>query len=139
MADFGLKIAKRNHGIEDGDRYQIFHSKYPALKLAFVGTGTLTKSSGSDTQTVEVTHSLGYVPICYVHGEWYDDGVGSVGTRFARWNRWWPRGVQTADFYYHYADTTKLYIVLEMSNLSNAQTLAFDYMYHIFYDEDTLA
>lgn len=139
MADYGLKIAKDGHDVDDADKYMRQHSKYPVLKLFESGQGTLNKPSGSDGATVEIPHNLGYKPICFVDGQWYDSSASSVTSEYSRWNRWEYRGVQTADFYYYYADNNKLYIKLEMSNLSNADDLDFAYTYHIFYDEDELA
>lgn len=138
MSDWGIKITKTNHDSDDADKYMRMHSKYPVLKLAKKGSGTLSKGSGNDSVTVEIEHNLGYKPICFVDGQWYDDSASSVTSEYSRWNRWIYRGVQTADFYNYYADTTKLYIVLNMSHLNNADALDFDYTYHIFYDEDEL-
>ena len=137
MGDYGLKISKDARDISEAERYMIMHSKYPVLKLAMKGTGTITKPNGSDSVTVEIAHNLGYKPLVFVDGHWYN-GTDIV-TKYVRWSRYLYRGVQTADFYYYYADNTKLYIKLDMSNLSNGDEIALPYMYHIFYDEDTVA
>lgn len=139
MPDFGMRVAKRGHGYEDADKYMIFNTKYPVLKLAASGQGSLNTTSGGGGATVEITHSLGYKPLVFVSGKWIAAGGSAVGTKYANWNRYVPQGVQEADFYYYYVDTTKLYIVVSLSTITDISNFTFPYMYHIFYDEDTLA
>src|SRR3990167_661177 len=128
--DFGLKIAKKNHGIEDGDRYQILHSKYPVLKLKASNIGTLSYTAGGGAVTVEITHSLGYVPLCFVSGEYFDTDAVAVVNKQANWNRWFYRGLQVSDYYYYYADTTKLYIVfVPAEGVTDAYSFNLDYTY----------
>lgn len=139
MGDYGLKIAKSGRDISEEDRYMRFTSKYPALKLKASGEGTLSYVAGNASKTVEITHSLGYTPICFVYGEYFDVGTEAVIHRFSRWNRWIYQGVQVADIYYYYADTTKLYITIGVAEgITDAFSFDLAYMYHIFYDEDTL-
>lgn len=138
MPNFGLKIAKYGHGVEDGDRYQIVNTKYPTLKLALSGTGTLNTTAGNYGATAEITHSLGYKPICYVYGQWIPYGGSSVGSRYALWNKFIYQGLQESDLYFYYMDTTKLYIKVELSTLTDGN-YSFGYTYHIFYDEDEQA
>lgn len=139
MPDFGMRVAKQGHDHSEGARYHIFNSKYPLLKLAFSGEGTLNTTSGGGGGTAEITHSLGYKPRVFVYGQWIDYGGSSVNSEFAVWNRFVYQGLQESDLYYYYVDTSKLYIKLELSTLTDISNYAFDYMYHIFYDEDELA
>lgn len=138
MPNFGIKIAKTNHSVSEADRYMIMTSKYPVLKLKASGSGTLNHTASGGSVTVTIAHNLGYVPIVYVYGEYYNTAGTAVVERYARWNRWLYQGVQEADTYYYYADTTNLYIKLDLSSLTDAYTFGLDYIYHIFYDEDTL-
>jgi hypothetical protein len=139
MSDYGLKVSKHNHDIGDGDRYQIMNTKYPVLKLKLSGQGTLSYVAGQSNKIVEITHDLGYVPICFVSGQYFDVDTASVPTKRANWNRWFYRGLQVSDYYYYYADTTKLYIVfVPAEGITDAYSFNLAYMYHIFYDEDTL-
>lgn len=139
MGDHGLKIAKSGHDISESDRYMRFTSKYPALKLKESGEGTLSYVTGNASKIVEITHNLGYVPICFVYGEYFDVPTEEVIHRYSRWNRWLYQGVQVADVYYYYADTTKLYITIGVAEgITDAFSFDLAYMYHIFYDEDTL-
>ena len=138
MAHYGIKIAKRNKDISDGERYLIMNTKYPDLKLKLSGQGTMQYRKEA-SKTIEITHDLGYVPLCFVAGEYFDVDTASVVSRYQDWNRWIYRGLQVADLYYYYADTTKLYIVFGAAEgITNAYDFDLDYMYHIFYDEDTL-
>lgn len=137
MGDYGLKIAKHAHDISEEDRYMLFTSKYTALKLAVSGEGTLSYVGGVSSGIVEITHNLGYVPICFVYGQYFDTTGEAVVERYSRWSRWIYQGLQVADTYYYYADTAKLYIVFSACYLTNAYSFDLDYMYHIFYDEDT--
>jgi len=139
MPDYGIKIAKRNHDVSDGERYLIMDTKYPVLKLKLSGQGNMSYTAGGGTVTVEITHNLGYVPLCFVTGHYFNVDTAAVIARHGDWNRWIYRGLQVADLYYYYADTTKLYIVfVPAPGITDAYSFTLPYMYHIFYDEDTL-
>jgi hypothetical protein len=139
MGNYGIKIAKSGQDISASDRYMILTSKYPVLKLQSSGQGTLSYVAGNTGKIVEITHNLGYVPICFVYGEYFDIDTTAVIHRYNRWNRWIYQGVQVADLYQYYADTTKLYITFgAASGITDAYSFDLAYMYHIFYDEDTL-
>ena len=139
MADYGIKIAKANHDVSDGERYLVMFSKYPVLKLKASGQGNIVYTSGEGVKTVEITHSLGYVPLCFVSGQYFDTDLEAVVARYGDWNRYIYRGLQVADLYYYDADTTKLYIVfVPAPGVTTAYSFTLPYMYHIFYDEDTL-
>ena len=139
MGNYGAKIAKKKHNVEDGDRYQIFNSKYPALKLKVSGQGTGSQVAGNGGFTITISHNLGYVPLCFVDGQCFNLPAEAVVTKFSKWNRFIYQGLQVGDSYYYYADTTNLYIVASLSYLTDVYTFDLDYMYHIYYDEDTLA
>src|SRR3990167_2668332 len=111
MPDFGVRVAKRGHGYEDADRYMIWNTKYPKLKLFASAEGNLNTTAGGGGATAQITHSLGYKPFVFVSGKWIASGFTAVGSKYADWNRYVPQGVQEVDLYYHYSDTTKLYIV----------------------------
>lgn len=138
-SDFGMTVAKSNHHYTDSERYHIFNTKYPLLKLKASGTGTLNTTAGNEGGIVEITHSLGYKPLAFVYGNWIEYGGSSVIAKYALWNRYIYQGLQVADIYKYYSDTTKLYIDLTLSYLTDVNNYSFNYMYHIFYDEDTLA
>jgi len=138
MANYGLKIAKNGHDVSEADRYMKFTSKYPALKLKASGTGTMSHTGDDGSETVTISHGLGYVPICFVYGEWYNTTTEAVVARYNVWNRWIYQGLQVADTYYFYADTSNLYIKLGLCHLTDPFSFDLDYMYHIFYDEDDL-
>jgi len=139
MADYGLKIAKLNHSVSEADRYMRFTSKYPALKMSDSDTGTLSYTAGAGGETVTIAHNLGYTPMCFVYGEYFDVATEAVVAKYARWNRWIYQGLQVADLYYYYADSTNLYIAFSAAEgITDAFSFTLDYMYHIFYDEDTL-
>ena len=137
--NFGFKIAKKGHDVSEAERYMILHSKYPVLKLKQSGQGVGHQVAGNGGFTVEIAHNLGYVPLCFVKGEYFDTTAEAVIQKYNDWNRWIYQGLQVADTYYYYADTTKLYIVSSLCYLTDAFTFDLDYMYHIFYDEDSLA
>lgn len=136
--DYGIRVAKSNHHITDAEKYLIMTSKYPTLKLQGSGQGTIEFTAGDGGATVEITHNLGYTPIFFVQGEYFDTPGEVVVARHSLWNRWIYQGLQVADYYYAYADTTKLYIKFEACYLTDAYSFDLDYMYHIFYDEDDL-
>ena len=140
MADYGLKIAKWNHSITDDDRYMLMTTKYPVLKLipSGSGQGTLSFTAGDGGVTITIPHNLGYAPICFVYGEYFDTEGEEVIHKFSRWNKWIYQGTQVADLYYYYTDDTNLYIKLSTCFYTDAYSFDLAYMYHIFYDEDTL-
>lgn len=136
--NYGLKVSKDGHDISESERYMIMNTRYPVLKLKQSGEGTLSQVASAGGYTVEITHNLGYVPICFVYGEYFDTSAEAVVHKFSRWNKWLYQGLQVADSYYYYADTTKLYIVLELSHITDAFSFDLDIQYHIFYDEDII-
>jgi hypothetical protein len=138
MADQGLMIAKKNRDVGGAERYLIMSTKYPVLKLKASGTGTASMTASSGGFTVTIAHNLGYAPICFVYGEYFDLTSEQVVSRYKRWNRYIYQGLQVADLYYYYVDTTNLYIVFSACYLTDAFSFDLDYMYHIFYDEDAL-
>jgi hypothetical protein len=139
MPNFGIKIAKNNYNVESDYEKLIMFSKHPVLKLKSSGTDTAHYTAGNTEFTVTIPHNLGYVPVCFVYGEYFDVDTESVVERYSRWNRWIYRGVQVADLYYYYADDTNLYIKFEAAEgITDAFSFDLDYMYHIFYDEDNL-
>ena len=139
MGNYGIKMAKRGHNITESDRYMRATTKYPWLKLKMSGQGTFSYVAGNTEKIVEITHSLGYIPLCLVYGEYFDVGTEAVIHKYNRWNRWIYQGLQVADTYHYYADTTKLYIRLGVAvGITDAYSFDLAYMYHIFYDEDTL-
>lgn len=139
MPNFGIKIAKQGYSIEDEAQDLIMFSKYPVLKLQSSGTGTLSYTASEGSATATIPHNLGYIPICYVYGEYFDVDTESVVERYQRWNRWIYQGLQVSDLYYYYADDTNLYIkFFPATGITDAFSFDLNYMYHIFYDEDEL-
>ena len=138
MGNYGLKVSKTGHDVSEADRYMRFTSKYPAIKLKSSSTGTMSYTASESGATVTIAHNLGYIPICFVSGEYFDVPTEAVIEKYSRWNRYIYQGVQVADYYYYYADATNLYIVfLAATGITDAFSFDLDYMYHIFYDEDT--
>lgn len=133
---YGVKISKDTHDIYEADRYMIMQSKYPVLKLCKSGNGVGSQVAESGGFTVTIPHNLGYVPICFVSGEYYNTTGHSVVARQSDWNKWIYQGLQVADLYYYYADTNNLYIKLETCYLTDADSFNLNYTYHIFYDGD---
>lgn len=69
MADYGIKVMKTGSPVTDTDIRNIaFSSKYTMLKYHSDSTVTVTITAGNTSGSVDVTHSLGYVPafIAYV-------------------------------------------------------------------------
>jgi len=139
MPNFGIKIAKRDYNVDSDTEKLIMFSKHPVLKLDKSGSGTASYTAGDGGFTVTIPHNLGYVPICFVYGEYFDVDTEKVIEKYSRWNRWIYQGLQVADLYYYYADNTNLYIKFEAATgITDAFSFNLDYMYHIFYDEDDL-
>lgn len=135
MADWGLNISKSNVDVGTANTdTMIMTSKYPVFKLQASGSGTMTKSAGASGGTVTIAHNLGYVPVCYVYGNYQTDS-GTVMDRFALWSRHYSWGVEMYDRHNYYADTANLYIVYQ-TDYYTADLYYLKYNYHIFYDEE---
>lgn len=136
--NYGLMVSKPGHSIYEGRRYQMVNTAYPPLKLFASGSEQITKEIDSGGFTITIPHNLGYVPIVYVDGEYFDTPGEAVVHRFSDWRRWIYQGLQVADLYKYYADEDNLYIILNASYLTDAYEFTLKYTYHIFYDEAAL-
>lgn len=136
--DYGMKISKSGHGVGENPRFHIMNSGKPTLKLFRSGEGEEYKAIDGGGFTVEILHNLGYVPIVFVDGEYFDTPGEAVVHRYSDWNRWIYQGLQVADLYSYNADETKLYIKFSASYLTDAYAFTLKYQYHIFYDEAKL-
>jgi hypothetical protein len=128
--NYGIKISKDTKNIYDADRYMIMQSKYPVLKLKSSGSGTGVQTAGNGGFTVEITHGLGYVPICFVTGEYFDTPSHTVIAKYSNGIDGYIRAYRLLIYYYYYADTTKLYIVFNACYLTDDYSFDLHYMYH---------
>ena len=137
MGNYGVKISKAGFDITDGDNDLVLNTKYPMLKVAFSGTGTMTLSGGYATKTV-VTHSLNYKPMFYLWITYIDSSTGSEVTkhRMCSWQEYLGLGV--SDYYYAYTDTTTLKLYVDTSNtlsiVGGTGTDTLEYVYVVYYD-----
>lgn len=66
MSNIGLKISKEGFDVKNvADNNLIFTSKYPALKIAYQGTGTQAFDEAGGFKEL-ATHDLGYRPFFIV-------------------------------------------------------------------------
>lgn len=137
LGDYGIKISKAERDISDAEKYLIMNTKYPVLKLKKSGQGVLAYTASGASAVATVYHGLGYVPIVFVSGEYFDTDAEAVVAKYADWNRWIYRGLQVADLYHYYADSNYLYIEFyPAEGVTDAFSFNLNYVYHIFYDED---
>jgi len=136
MTDHGIKVSKFTYDVRSAKLWKMLaNSGFPLLKLAMTGNGNLEKNASSSGVTVEITHNLGYVPICYVFGK-YLDFNGDVSTRYKEFSVFEYAALQDYNIHYYYADTTKLYIVHGCASIYEASDYDLPYYYMIFHDEE---
>jgi len=124
MADYGIKASKSGQDVTTatGDDL-VFSSAHNTPKIQMEGKTAITVAD-EDTDTVEITHSLGYKPSYLLY--WKDTSENK--TWFAQRARsGWPK-VES------YVDTSKLYVKVE--NYSGGSKTVNLY-YYIFYDQGT--
>lgn len=136
LGDYGIKISKDTRDVSEAERYMIMNTKYPVLKLKQSGQGVASKAVSAGGFTVTIPHNLGYIPVCFVSGYYFDTPGEAVVEKYSDWNKWIYQGLQVADLYNYYADETNLYIELSVSYLTDDYAFDLNYMYHIFYDEE---
>lgn len=62
MADYGLRVSKSGYNVTTAtDTQLVYSSSFNNFKVHAAGTTTLTLTGGAQN-SVDVTHSLGYVP-----------------------------------------------------------------------------
>lgn len=137
MADYGIKISKTGNDVLTAlDRSMIMTSKYPMYKAYSSGTGSMTKSGGNSSKYGTITHSLGYIPICFVFGYYVDQSGGTVIPRYKLFSWRDTPGLGVWDYYSYDAGTQNL-VIGYTTDYWIAETFTFNYQYHIFYDEKT--
>lgn len=134
---YGARTSKtQKDAISGSIKDRILDSQYPTLKLFAKGTGILTKNAGVATQTLQIQHNLGYKPLCSVTGNIVDPYDPTQEEYYKDWNVKTHTELFGYELQYYYADTTYLYIIYDTSiSIGNSKSL--NYMYHIYYDEDT--
>lgn len=62
MADYGLRVSKTGYDVKTATNTQlVYSSSFNNFKVYAAGTATLTLTGGA-MNSVDITHSLGYVP-----------------------------------------------------------------------------
>ena len=122
MVDYGVKVSKAGQDVKTATgKNLVFSSAHNTPKVKMEGR-TSTTVDNEDTNTVEITHNLGYKPSFLLY--WRDTGEDK--TWFAmRVRSGYPK-VES------YVTTSKLYIKVE--NYSGS-TKTVRLYYYIFYDE----
>jgi hypothetical protein len=143
MADYGFRISKDSVDVKTGnDKDMVLTSKYSLLKGALHGSGTKVLYSGDRTQKgsnneLSVTHNLNYIPFIQV---W----VKFSNSNLLLNDKWYPLPlpfVRTAGYYeayYHYSDTTKLYLDFYWQDDIDGGSNTVTYQYFIFLDKGKL-
>lgn len=138
MPDFGAKVSKRNYSVTDPDWKQLFHSGFPFMKVAFQGTGTLSKGSGSASVSVTIDHNLGYIPLVYVNGQIVTSEAGAVSSYFKKWPYRDTFFLHQYLVYTFSVTTTQLTISFTVpAETFQALAIALNYQYYICYDPAT--
>ena len=135
MADYGVKISKYGYSPASPEQKQILHSSYPTLKVAFQGTGTLTKGADSNTESVVIDHNLGYIPIVFVYGQFIDENGATV----EKYIKYPWRDTFALHFYeiYGYAISTTQLTISYTTTYFFTPSISLDYIYYICYDPAT--
>jgi len=136
--DYGLRISKNGSDVKTcADVDTIVNSKYACLKGALSDSGNFNNSGGTPSSpsvvTTEITHSLGYTPIC--QGKiYYTNYLGEL-KGFNLPCSQTPILGQQIDTWLEF-DDNKLYI--KQSAFGLTPTTTFYYNYFIFLDKGKL-
>jgi hypothetical protein len=81
MADYGMKISKPGYDVKDAtDAQLVYSSKFDTIRVFTSGSGTITVPNPMATQTVTISHNLGYRPAFAVYSQIYDVFAGDVSS-----------------------------------------------------------
>jgi len=130
MGNYGIKVMKVGKDItSDTPEDHILSSKYSTVKIVQEAAGTATVA-GSSTQSVTISHNLGFVPMFMI----YTEATPSSGNwRFGLYYapsediRILPNTVELTS----YSDTSNVYIVFANNNASSR---TFRYYYYLLGD-----
>jgi hypothetical protein len=135
MANYGVKVSKLGYSVYDPEQKQIMHSGYPLLKVAFQGTGTLSKNDSSVEVSVTINHNLGYIPIVFVYGQ-YIDANGVTVEKYIKYPFRETFALHQYESYGYTISTTQL-IISYTTEYFGDTAIDLDYIYYICYDPAT--
>lgn len=130
MGDYGIRVSKEGVDVKTGDdKDMILTSKYPLMKEALSGGGTVTLVSGVQ-YTLTIAHSLGYIPFMTAY---IDDGFG----KFSISPVWADSATETLSVYTK-TDANYGYIIFYWENYVSGGTKSLKYKYFIYLDKGKL-
>jgi len=106
MGDYGIRVSKSGGDVRTcADIDTLLTSKYHFFKGYSLATGSVTLT-GVDSETVEISHNLGYKPFYQPRAKLLYNGYGNMPYMQRRWNGI-PFDVVSA---YSEADANKIYL-----------------------------
>lgn len=130
MSDYVVKISESGHSYTEGDAHLIYSSQYPTLKILANGSWSVFDSTGSG-ETTEIYHNLGYKPMYFVYGQWWDGN--EVTEHYVEYPFSYYMGLQVFNSTIAIVDETKLTIGVGHS-LSGPSSQTYTGFYIIFYE-----
>ncbi len=122
MADYGFRISIEGQDVKTCDDLDtIVNSKYANLKGVLTGNG-IVNHPGVSTQTVTIAHGLGYIPFASV--------MTYETSNLTRIIPYYEIEIPDLWQYWHYCDSTNLYI-----KLYSISAITIYYNYFIYIDK----
>lgn len=131
--DYVIKISEPGYDHNSGDAHLIFNSKYPLLKVHSSGSWDIFDNDGTGG-TLNVYHNLGYKPMFFVWGQWWDEISVVVHEDYAPFPFSDYAGLQIYNNYLAVTDTEKLDITLDISSAGAPSSQTYLGFYIIFYE-----
>lgn len=133
MIDYVMKISEEGHSYNEGDAHLIYSSQYPTLKILENGSWSVNDTDGTGG-TTEIYHNLGYRPMHFVWGQWWDSQALEVTSYYSQYPFSYYAGLQIYDNFKSTIDTTKLTINLNINSTGAPSSQTYIGFYIIFYE-----
>ncbi len=128
MGNYGMRISTDGKDVKTCDDHEtVITSKYPILKGAIYGNGSIT-NNGNETTIATIPHGLGYIPMPQVFVRFGDEDFWSETPVLISF--------LSTKSVYAYADDTNLYIKT-VQYAESSRT--FYYQYFIYIDKGKLS
>lgn len=139
MSEHGIKISKPGKDVKEAKLKDLLvYSKYPLLKMAYQGSGSINYTNDTaGTDALVVTHDLGYVPLFMFYTQWYDVDSATKKTTYISApffdGTYADLGINFSAK--PYASTTELRYEV-YSNDGNGGNYDLAYFYAVYFDPD---
>jgi len=133
MGDYGMRISQDSKDVKTcTDLECIFTSKYSLAKGGICGIGNITAVAPDVDETaegtLEITHSLGYIPVIRIFMLTEGEFIEIPETE-------WAAGVFVFDVYYEHTTTSLITIYASLWVSGEAAEIDLDFAYFISFEK----